>query len=686
MRLEFNIEGIDCPHCAEKIETALKESKGIKNAKIDFLQKKVVLETRISEETAIQIIKQIANQYEPYAEVTKTNEIKNSKKKSRSITILFQLLICFLFTCVGFFFDYSPTMSNHKLAVIAYILAFTAVGTDVIDKAIQNLIHGHLLDENCLMAIATIGAGLTGHAAEAIAVMFIYNIGELFQQVSSNKARKDIEELTKLKIESSQVLKDGEFIETKSEDIKIGDILLIKPGNKIPVDGTITKGTSSINTANITGEFNPSRVKENDTVLSGCINESNSFEMRADKIYEDSTATQIIKMLQDPNGRKAKTERFITKFARIYTPIVILMAIIVSLTLPYIYDISLTDSIYRALQFLVISCPCALILSIPLAFFLTVGSASKKGILIKDYESIENLSKIKAFAFDKTGTLTEGRIEIKNKIQIDENLDLFEMIAAIEKHSTHPIARALSKDCMNKYTASNIKEIPGLGITGDVAGKSLLVGNKKLMQENHIEIPEDKDINIFVSYNGIFAGGCLISDKIRDDSKETIHALKKKGINEFIMLTGDKKETAEQIGSELGMTRVFSELLPVDKLALLENMVESNHVAYVGDGLNDAPAMKNVGVGIAMGGIGSDATVEVADVIIMKDDLLKLPDILKLSRKTMRIIKENIVLTLVVKILFLVLSALGMSSMFLSIFADVGVMLIAVLNSLRCHR
>ena len=574
-----------------------------------------------------------------------------------------------------------------------YLISYLIVGFEILKKALRNIKRGKVFDENFLMSIATIGAFAIGEFPEAVAVMLFYQIGELFQDYAVDKSRKSISNLMNLRPDYANVLRNGEEKIAPSE-VKIGETIIVKPGEKIPLDGVITEGNSFIDTKALTGEPTPKRVSEGDEILSGCINLEGILKIKVKKEYDESTVSKILELVENASSKKSKSEKFITKFAKYYTPTVVIIAVFLAIIPPLVIKgATFSDWIYRALSFLVVSCPCALVISIPLSFFGGIGGASKNGILIKGSNYLEDLSKLETVVFDKTGTLTEGVFKVQkiDSIEISEE-ELIEIAAYAEWYSNHPIAKSIKeayKKDAEEIKIKNVKEITGKGIIANIDGKHVLLGNEKLMHDYNIIFENSKDVGtvLYCAIDNVFSGTILISDIIKDDSVKCVRLLKSNGIKQTIMLTGDKKEVAEEISKQLKFDAVHSELLPNEKVQkleeLLKNKNENKKIAFVGDGINDAPVLALADIGIAMGGLGADSAIEAADIVIMTDEPSKISTAIKISKKTMKIVRENIVFAIGVKILVLILSALGVATMWEAVFADVGVAIIAILNSLR---
>lgn len=584
--------------------------------------------------------------------------------------------------------------ANEWINKAIFIVSYLIVGLEVIKEALEHLFKGKLFDENFLMTIATIGAFGVGEFPEAVCVMLFYQIGELFQNYAVDKSRKSIASLMDIRPDFANI-KIGDKIEKVSpEEVKIGDIIIVRPGERIPLDGIVIEGKSMIDTSSLTGESVPRNVSINDEVLSGCINQNGLLTIKVNKEFGESTVNKILDLVENASSKKSKSENFITKFAKYYTPIVVIIAVILAIIPPLVLkDANFTDWLYRALTFLVVSCPCALVISIPLGFFGGIGGASKMGILVKGSNYLEALANTELVVFDKTGTLTEGVFEVQ-KVESKgiSKEDLLRYTVYAENHSTHPIATSVKKAYgkeINVTNISKVEEISGFGVIANVDGKDILVGNEKLMKEKNIQYTKCNEIGtiLYVAIENEFAGYIVIADKVKKDSAKAISNLKNMNIKKTVMLTGDKKEVGENIAERLRIDEVYTELLPDGKVKKVEELLKEKDakakLAFVGDGINDAPVLAISDIGIAMGGLGSDAAIEAADVVIMTDEPSKLIDAIKISKKTMRIVKENIIFAIGIKIAVLILSAFGLSTMWEAVFADVGVSIIAIINALR---
>ncbi len=586
-----------------------------------------------------------------------------------------------------------PLEEKSLLRLAAFLVPYFVIGYDVLWKAVRGIIHGQVFDENFLMCVATVGALFVGDYPEASAVMLFYQTGELFQSVAVGRSRKSISDLMDICPEYANVERDGLLEEVDPEEVELDNIIVIKPGEKIPLDGVIIEGSSSVDTAALTGESLPRSVKAGDEVISGCINQGGLLKVKVTKEYEDSTVTKILELVENSATKKAKSENFITRFARYYTPSVVIAAAVLAVLPPLILGGGWADWIHRALIFLVISCPCALVISVPLSFFGGIGGASKRGILVKGGNYLEALANAETVVFDKTGTLTKGSFEV-TKIHSDSmgEDELLDLAAHAESYSDHPIARSVCAKFGKEVDHGRItsdEEISGHGIRAVIDGREIYAGNKKLMAKQSVDVPECscRGTMVHVAADGGYAGHIVISDVVKETSAEAIKSLKENGVKQTVMLTGDAKSTAEEVANTLGLDKVYAELLPADKVEKVEELLkekqEGSSLVFVGDGINDAPVLTRADVGIAMGSLGSDAAIEAADIVLMDDDPAKISLAMKIARKTVRIVRENIVFALGVKALVLILGALGIANMWLAVFADVGVSVIAILNAMR---
>ena len=603
---------------------------------------------------------------------------------------LIQIIISAILFVIGLLVPFS----NGWITKGIYIGAYLIVGLEIIIKAIKNIFKGEVFDEHFLMAVATIGAFAIGEFPEAVAVMLFYQIGELFQDYAVDKSKESITNLMDIRPDVAVVKRNGKLETLKPETVKIGEEIVVKPGEKIPLDGTIIDGSSMLDTSALTGESVPRSAKIGEKVLSGCINQSGVLTIKVEKEFGESTVSKILDLVENASNKKSKSENFITKFAKIYTPTVVGIAILLAIIPPFLLKWgSFSEWLERALTFLVVSCPCALVISIPLGFFGGIGGASRKGVLIKGRNYLELLSKTDIFVFDKTGTLTEGVFEVQkiNPVDISEE-ELLKIAAYAESYSNHPISASIKKAYqkeINQEIIEKTEEISGKGIISQIENKTVVIGNNKIMQEKGIEYKECNDIGtiLYVAINNKFEGSIVIADKIKEDAKQTIQGLKRNNVSKTVMLTGDKKEIAEKVAKQIEIDEVYADLLPDQKVEKVEELMkqktEKGKLAFVGDGINDAPVLAISDIGIAMGGLGSDAAIEAADIVIINDKPSKILEAIKISNKTMRIVKQNIIFAISVKILVLILGACGIATMWEAVFADVGVSFIAILNSLR---
>lgn len=603
---------------------------------------------------------------------------------------LIQIIISAILFAIGLLVPFS----NEWITKGIYIVAYLIVGLEIVIKAIKNIFKGEVFDEHFLMAVATIGAFAIGEFPEAVAVMLFYQIGELFQDYAVDKSKESITNLMDIRPDVAVVKRNGKLETVKPETVKIGEEIVVKPGEKIPLDGTIIDGSSMLDTSALTGESVPRSAKIGEKVLSGCINQSGVLTIKVEKEFGESTVSKILDLVENASNKKSKSENFITKFAKIYTPTVVGIAVLLAIIPPFLLNWgSFSEWLERALTFLVVSCPCALVISIPLGFFGGIGGASRKGVLIKGSNYLELLSKTDIFVFDKTGTLTEGVFEVQkiNPVDISEE-ELLKIAAYAESYSNHPISASIKKAYqkeINQEIIEKTEEISGKGIISQIENKTVIIGNNKIMQEKGIEYKESNDIGtiLYVAINNKFAGSIVIADKIKEDAKQTIQGLKRNNVSKTVMLTGDKKEIAEKVAKQIEIDEVYTDLLPDQKVEKVEELMkqktEKGKLAFVGDGINDAPVLAISDIGIAMGGLGSDAAIEAADIVIMNDKPSKILEAIKISNKTMRIVKQNIIFAISVKILVLILGACGIATMWEAVFADVGVSFIAILNSLR---
>lgn len=687
----YYLDGLDCANCAMKIEKKVNEIKGVKQATVNFTTCKLTIEASDKDLATIENeTKRVIKEVEPdvsMKEITKKKQEVQGEKDDQEKRALLRIILSAIGLLILFL--WSPA---EPIKFIGFLLIYLVIGFDIIKRAVGNIIKGQIFDENFLMAIATIGAMLIGEYPEAVAVMLFYQVGEYFQGFAVNQSRKSIRELMAIRPEVAHVQTENGLITKQPEDIVIGEQVLVKPGERVPLDGTILTGQSLVDTSALTGESVPKEVVVGETVLSGFINKNQPLVIKVEKTYENSTISKLLELVENASSKKAPAENFITKFARYYTPIVVGLALVLAVVPPLVISgAEFSDWIYRALTFLVISCPCALVISVPLSFFGGIGGASKIGVLVKGGNYLELLAHTDTIVFDKTGTLTKGDFSVQKLETTLEKTQFMQYVASAEQLSTHPIAQAVLSAYEGSLLAvEEIEEVAGEGIKAQIDGKLVLVGNHKLMERYQIKITKSEEVGtlLYVALDGEFVGYLVIADTVKTDAQEALRKLKQVGIKQTVMLTGDAQNIADLIGHKLGIDKVYSELLPQDKVEKLENIMENatQQTAFVGDGINDAPVLARADVGIAMGGLGSDAAIEAADVVIMNDEPSKIVDAIRLSRKTLKIVKQNILFAIGVKALVLLLGAFGIASMGDAVFADVGVTVLAVLNAMRCLR
>lgn len=702
MKKTYSLDQLDCAACAAKMEEAASQVPGVEELRINFLTKTMSLTASEDHfEQVAQNVMAACQRVEPECRVC---EVKQDTAAHHDHGHAHG-------------HDHEEGEEHHSLGLIgvgavlfvaglllpeglwrwaALIAAYVVAGGEVLLRAAKNILRGQVFDENFLMAVASLGAMLMGEATEAVAVMLFYQIGEWFQDRAVDKSRASIAQLMDIRPDhANHVLADGSVEVVPPQSLKAGDILLVKPGERIPLDGIILEGTSTLNTSALTGESIPRDVAEGDTVLSGCVNQTGVLRLRATGAYESSTVARILRLVEDSGERKARTERFITRFARWYTPAVCLAALLLALV-PPLFVGEWTEWIKRALTFLVISCPCALVISVPLTFFGGVGGASRRGVLIKGANYLEQLAKTDIAVFDKTGTLTRGTFEVTaiHPNQITEE-ELLELAALAESYSDHPISaslRAAWNRALDKNRVTDVQEIAGRGIHALVDGRPVYAGNERLMADVHVESRpcHCQGTIVHVALDGVYMGHIVIADRVKEGSAEAIAELKALGVARTVMLTGDQSAVAQSVAKELGVDEVHAELLPGDKVEQVERLMkqkpEGAMLAFVGDGINDAPVLRRADLGIAMGGVGSDAAIEAADIVLMDDDPRKLPCAIRIARRTLRIANQNIIFALSVKAIILVMGAMGLANMWLAVFADVGVSFLAILNAMRAMR
>ena len=691
--LQLTLEGLNCANCARKIEEKVGKMEGVKESKLNFTTTtlNVKLERKVKEEHAINEIKKIVEALEPHVKVEKKvsgkTNVQRAKFEVKPTLIIGTIL--YLIAVIGDF--------KGALALILFVASYLLIGGKVVLTAIKNIARGQLFDENFLMTVATIGAFSISEYPEAVAVMLFYEIGETIQGYAVNKSRSSISSLMDIRADYANIIIDGKEKKVSPETVKVEDIILVKPGEKIPLDGIVVEGESFVDTSALTGESVPRKIAVNDEILSGGINTNGVLKVKVTKKFGESTVSRILEMVENAANKKANTEKFITKFAKVYTPIVVALAILIAVVPSiFIKDALFSTWLYRALVFLVVSCPCALVVSVPLGFFAGIGGASKKGVLVKGSNYLELLKDLETVVFDKTGTLTEGVFTVTeintNNIQKEK---LIEVAAMAESFSNHPIAISIIKEYgkeIDKEVIEEYEEIAGHGIKAVINNEEVLIGNAKLMNKFNISYNEVDSIGtvVYCAINGEFKGSIVISDKIKENAAEALINLKAAGVKKTVMLTGDNKKTAEKVGEKVNIDEVHSELLPLGKVKEVEKLLKASNkngrLAFVGDGVNDAPVLARADIGIAMGGIGSDAAIEAADVVLMKDDINALVDAINVSKKTNKILWQNIIFALGVKVIVMVLGTFGIANMWTAVFADVGVTIIAIINSTRCFR
>ena len=606
----------------------------------------------------------------------------NKKMKKQIIIIITSIVLLII-----------AFLINNKLSVVFFLFSYIIVGHKIIYKAFRNIIRGKVFDENFLMTIATLGAFFINEIPEAVTVMLFYQIGEFFQDYALDKSRKSISSLMDIRPDYANVVKGKDTVKVNPSEVKIGDIIVVKSGEKIPLDGIVESGDSALNTSALTGESKLRKVDIGDEVLSGSINISGILKIKVTKEFSESTVSKILELVENASNRKSESENFITKFARYYTPIVVIEAILLSVIPPVIFNQDFNTWIYRALSFLVVSCPCALVVSIPLGFFSGIGACSKNGILVKGSNYLEAISKSEIVVFDKTGTITEGEFKVRSIHSVDiRDNELLKLASYAEYYSNHPISISIKKDYghkINPNKISDVKEIPGRGVIALVDNKKVMVGNNKLLEENNIEYEKCDIIGtiIYVAVDNVYHGYMVISDRIKDDSALALRLLKNLGVKKTVMLTGDKDGVSKSVFERLNINEYYSELLPQDKVNIInefkKKLTDDGKIVFAGDGINDAPVIMSADIGISMGGVGSDAAIEASDIVIMTDELSKIATVINISKSTMKIVKQNIVFAISVKIFVLLLISFGILTMWSAVFADVGVSVLAILNSIR---
>ncbi|WP_296884167.1 heavy metal translocating P-type ATPase [Thomasclavelia sp.] len=685
--INININGLDCAHCAMKVEQEINKMDEVEDAMIIFSTEtlKVKLNREMSDDELLKRLKNVIDKVESGITLSMKKDIKVIEKPKLFVCKdHVELIIGTIIYIIGII------LGGTKYDVFIFGIAYLLIGYKVLFKALKNIKRGQIFDENFLMCIATIGAFCISDYKEAIAVMLFYSIGEIFQAYAVNKTRTSISSLMDIKSEYANLVIDDTVKQVAPEEVKINDIILVKPGEKVPLDGIIVNGNSSLDTSSLTGETLPRNVDINDEVLAGVVNLTGVIKIKVTQAYENSTVSKILDLVENAASKKAPIEQFITKFARVYTPTVVFLAVALAVIPMLIFkDAVFTDWLYRALTFLVVSCPCALVISIPLGLYAGLGKASKVGALIKGGNYLELLKDIDTIVFDKTGTLTEGSFEV---VEVNGSDDLLMIGAYGERMSNHPIARSIVEKYgqeIDQSRISDFKEVAGKGIEVKIDNDLYHLGNKSYIEDMGYQVTNPTTVGtvVHITCNDEYLGNIVVADKIKDTAITGIKRLKQSGIKDTVMLTGDRKEVADDIASKVGIDRVYSELLPQDKVTKVEELIQDNKkTAFVGDGINDAPVLARADLGIAMGGVGSDAAIEAADIVLMNDDIDTIGEAIDISKKTNLILKQNVIFTLVIKIGVLLLTMFGLSNMWMGVFADVGVTLIAILNSMRILR
>ena len=739
--IKVSLKGLDCANCANKIEIKVNELEEVKEASLNFSLGRMVLSMseEINKEDVLNKIKKIVNDLEPHVVVSEY-KVATMKRSYNNVlnhgSHVNKVQQCNDNKCCSLESNHEHSHHDHSIdkedehvhshelkeggifkqnilliiGIIGYIIAiiledkgsistilffisYILAGGEILSLAFRNIIKGEVFDENFLMSVATIGALAIGEYPEAVAVMIFYQIGEVFQGYAVNRSRKSITSLMNIRADYANLITENGEKKVDPEEVEVEDVIIIKPGERVPLDGIVIEGNGSLDTSALTGESMPREININEEILSGSINLNSVIKVKVTKNFSESTISRILEMVENASSKKAPAEKFITKFCRYYTPIVVFSAVAVAVIPPLlIKDAAFSTWFYRALSFLVVSCPCALVVSVPLGLFSGIGGASKKGILVKGGNYLEALKNVDTVVFDKTGTLTKGTFKVTeiNAINISKE-ELLKVAAIGESFSNHPIAKSIVTEYnekINKEEVQNYKELSGYGIKALIEGKETLLGNYKLMRDNKIQCEEVDSVGtaIYIAIEGEYKGNIIIEDEVKKDSKEAIKQLKALGIKKIVMLTGDNKKVADKVGKELGIDEVYGGLLPIDKVSKVENLIESKSkgkLIFVGDGINDAPVLARADIGVAMGGIGSDAAIEAADIVLMKDNPLSLADAIKIGKKTSNILWQNIIFSLGIKIVVLILISIGVATMWEAVFADVGVTLIAVINSMR---
>ncbi|MFV0560972.1 MAG: heavy metal translocating P-type ATPase [Enterococcus sp.] len=693
MKQKYHLEGIDCANCAAKIEASICKINGIKSANLDFIQGNLTVvadDALYSSEELNALTEKTIHQVEP--EVTVATSKKPQDEHDHGHSNSRKTVVRILVTFIGLL-GLMILQPTETLRMIGYVAIYLFIGFDVLKQAGKNILHGKVFDENFLMALATLGAMVIGEYPEAVAVMLFYQVGEYFQGYAVDQSRRSIRGLMDVRPDQARVISGDKTLLVAPEEITIGQEVLIQPGEKIPLDGVITAGISYVDTSALTGEAVPRKVIVGEQVLSGYINTKSNLTVKVTKNYGESTISKILELVENASSQKAPAEQFITRFARYYTPIVVALAVALAVIPPFIFtDTSSSEWIYRALTFLVISCPCALVISVPLSFFGGIGGASRMGVLIKGGNYLELLAQVDTMVFDKTGTLTQGVFDVQEIVTTMDTQEFLQYVASGEQYSSHPIAKSiLAANQAALLPVKEVNEIAGYGIQAIIKNQHVLIGNYNLMKKEAIEATPAASAEgtiIYLAIDGTYVGYLVIADALKEDAEQAMKQLAREGVERRVMLTGDVDRVAQAVGKELGITEVHSQLLPQEKVSELENIMQTTDgkTAFVGDGMNDAPVLARADLGIAMGGLGSDAAIEAADIVIMDDAPKKIPAAIRLAKRTIRIVKQNIVFAIGVKVIVLLLGALGFATMGAAVFADVGVTVLAVLNAMRALR
>ncbi len=702
MEKVFLLKGLDCPNCAAKIEKKVGELEGVSYSVLNLMKQTLTIGVNDSSAEAVaMLVKTIVHNHEPEVEVSEyttqyysdiNGKNKKNEKDNNKIMII-RLIFGAVIFAVGIISG-EVVKSPLSVKLVFLITSYIILGADVVLKAIKNIVKGRVFDENFLMSLSTVGAFAIGEYPEAVAVMLFYQVGEFFQNMSVKRSRKSIANLMDIRPDSATVSRNGELVTVAPESVAVGETVIVKPGEKIPLDGIVADGESMLDTKALTGESVPKTVHKGDEALSGCINQSGVLTIKVTKAFGESTVAKIIDLVENASGRKAPTEKFITTFARYYTPIVVILAAILAIIPPLAFGGDWVEWIHRGMVFLVVSCPCALVISIPLTFFGGIGAASKHGVLVKGGNYLEALNNISTVVFDKTGTLTKGVFKVTDILSLNgfTKEQVLECAAQAESFSNHPIAKSILASYgkeIDQTAITDYKEIPGHGISIVADGKKVLAGNTKLMDAGDVSytLCDKVGTKVYVAIDGVYAGCILISDEVKADSKKAIADLKCIGVQKTVMLTGDDEKIGKAVAGELNIDEYYSQLLPqqkVEKLEMLDSIKRpGSKLAFIGDGINDAPVLARADIGIAMGGLGSDAAIEAADVVLMTDEPSKLVEAIGIAKSTKRIVIQNIVIALSVKAIFLVLGVFGVAGMWEAVFGDVGVALIAVFNAMR---